>query len=82
MIGLANWNCGIMYQTHQRPNPPKACLSLHSGGTGSTNLQHSLKKKYAALTGELTEVRIQIEHIQREHSKLPIWKRESQSWKR
>jgi len=38
---------------------------------GTTNLQHSLKKKYAALTGELAEVRIQIERIQREQAKLP-----------
>lgn len=32
---------------------------------GITNLQHSLKRKYAALTGELTEARIQIERIRR-----------------
>lgn len=38
---------------------------------GTTNLQHALKRRYAALTGELTEVRIQIERIHREQAKLP-----------
>jgi len=33
---------------------------------GFTNLQHSLRKKYSALTGELAEVRSRIEHIHRE----------------
>jgi hypothetical protein len=37
---------------------------------GLTNLQHSLRKKYSALTGELAETRFQIERIQREQSKL------------
>lgn len=38
---------------------------------GMTNLQHSLRKKFSALTGELAEVRANIERIQREQSKLP-----------
>ena len=37
---------------------------------GLTNLQHSLRKKYSALTGELVDTRLQIERIQSEQSKL------------
>jgi hypothetical protein len=37
---------------------------------GLTNLQHSLSKKYSALTGELADVRLQIARIQREQAKL------------
>ncbi|MEQ6332826.1 hypothetical protein [Sphingobium sp. MK2] len=36
---------------------------------GMTNLQHSLGKKFSALTGELAEVRANIERIQRAQSK-------------
>lgn len=38
---------------------------------GMTNLQHSLEKKFAALTGELQEVHANIARIQREQAKLP-----------
>ncbi|MBB4642878.1 hypothetical protein [Rhizorhapis suberifaciens] len=38
---------------------------------GSTNLQHSLRKKYSALTGELVEVRKAVTRIQRDHEKMP-----------
>ena len=38
---------------------------------GITNLRHSLEKKFAALTGELQEVRANIARIQREQAKLP-----------
>ncbi|MEZ5655294.1 MAG: hypothetical protein R3E04_05315 [Sphingobium sp.] len=38
---------------------------------GLTNYQHALRKKYSALTGELEEVRAQIECIHREQVKLP-----------
>ena len=38
---------------------------------GMTNLRHSLCKRYSGLTGELCEVRDQIERIQRQVAKLP-----------
>lgn len=37
---------------------------------GSTNLQHSLKKKFSVLTGELVEVRARIKLLHREREKL------------
>jgi hypothetical protein len=41
---------------------------------GLTNLQHSLRKKYSALTGELADTRLQIERIEREMARLPVLK--------
>lgn len=38
---------------------------------GLTNFQHALRAKYAALTGELEQIRVNIERIQREQAKLP-----------
>ena len=38
---------------------------------GTTNLQHALKRRYTALTGELEQVRVNIERIRREQAKLP-----------
>jgi hypothetical protein len=38
---------------------------------GLTNLQHSLRRKYSTLTGELADVRLQLERIEREKAKLP-----------
>lgn len=38
---------------------------------GTTNLQHALKRRYAALTGELEQVRVNIDRIRREQAKLP-----------
>jgi hypothetical protein len=37
---------------------------------GTTNLQHALKRRYAALTGELEQVRVNIDRIRREQAKL------------
>ena len=38
---------------------------------GQTNLRHSLNKRYSALTGQLEDVRANIERINREVAKLP-----------
>jgi hypothetical protein len=38
---------------------------------GLTNLQHCLRKKYGALTGELVELKAQIVRIRHEQDKLP-----------
>lgn len=46
-------------------------LTRYLAGMGMTNFQHSLKKKYSALTGQLVEVRANIERIHREQTKLP-----------
>ena len=40
-------------------------------GMGKTNLQHSLEKKFAALSGQLEEAHANIARIRREQAKLP-----------
>jgi hypothetical protein len=38
---------------------------------GMTNFQHALKKKFSALTGQLVDLRANIDRIRREQAKLP-----------